>query len=251
MKRTLKITKRFASVILTVAMLISMICVAGTVSAGAATSRVSLYSATPFFSKYGFTSYEVFIQTKDNAKDQKVYVHYCYFSNEKWRDQEAELYTTLDDGSKIWKANFTSYSTAYCIKYVADGKTYWDNNHNRDYSYGTSIGDAAAVTSIKYGYQSSWYSGYKIGALLHNYAYHKNVFVRYTTDNWHSYRDQALHYSETDDYGKEVWTTEIPIDNSQSHGEDFHYALCYRVNGKEYWANNFGENYDSMYYVYH
>ena len=31
----------------------------------------------------------------------------------------------------------------------------------------------------------------------------------------------------------------------------FEYAICYRVNGKEYWANNFGANYDASFSVRH
>ena len=255
MTNTRKITKRFASIILSVAMLLSMICVMGTVSIGtisadAASSRVSLYCATPYFSKYGFTSYEVFIQTKDNARNQKVFVHYNYMNGEPWKDSEAELYTTLSDGTKIWKTMFTSYSTAYCIKYVADGKTYWDNNNGRNYGSGTSIGANTPIVSQKLGYQYSEWTGFQINALLQNYAYHKNVFVRYTTDNWKTHRDQALYYSETNSYGQEIWTTYLSISNAQSHSEDFHYALCYQVNGRTYWANNFGENYGCFYYLF-
>ena len=248
---TTRKTTRLASIILTVAMLLSMICVAGTVSAGAASvSKVSLYCAYPTFGKYGMTSYEAFIRTTDDAEDQQVYIHYNYLNSEKWRDAEAELYTVLDDGSKIWRAHFTSYDTKYCVKYVADGKTYWDNNNGRDYTYGTSIG-SAKIASIAYGYQSGGWYGYQIGAVLQNLAYHKNVFVRYTTDGWKSYRDQALNYKETNTDGTENWIANITVSDSECHSESFQYAICYQVNGKEYWANNFGENYNRSYYIYH
>ena len=257
MKNTRKMTK-IASIVLTLAMLLSIFCIMGTVSAGAssipeaisANSRVKLYCASPYFSKYGSTSYEVYIQTRDDCRNQKVYVHYNYMNGQAWKDQEAVLYTTLNDGSKIWKASFSSYSTAYCIKYVANGVTYWDNNNGKNYHSGTSIG-SAAVVSQKLGYQYSDWSGYQISALLRNLAYHKNVFVRYTTDGWHTYRDQALNYSESHDDGTETWTTYLKISNTECHSENFQYAICYRVNGREYWANNFGANYDRSYYVYH
>ena len=252
MKNTRTITKRIASIVLTLAMLLSLVCVLGTVSAGAAsTGRVSLYCASPTFSKYGMTSYEVFIYTRDDCKSQKVYVHYNYMNGQAWHDQEAELYTTLNDGAKIWRATFTSYNTEYCIKYVANGVTYWDNNNGRNYSYGTSIGSAAPVISQRFGYQYSDWSGFQISALLQNYAYHKNVFVRYTTDGWKSYRDQALTYSESHSGNTETWTTYLHLSNAECHSEEFEYAICYQVNGREYWANNFGENYDRSYYIYH
>jgi hypothetical protein len=245
-------TVKIASIVLALAMMLSIFTVFGTVSAGAAAkNRVSLYCASPTFSKYGMTSYEVYIQTKDDCKDQKVYVHYNYMNNEKWRDQEAELYKVMNDGSKIWKANFTSYNTRYCIKYVANGVTYWDNNNGKDYTYGTSIGSNNAITSERYGYQyNDWYKGFEIGAVLQNYGYHKNVFVRYTTDGWKSHHDQALSYKTTNNDGTETWKTEVTLSNADAHSENFRYAICYQVNGKEYWANNFGENYDRNYYIY-
>ena len=244
---------RIASIVLTLVMILSIFCVAGTVSAGAApisaNHRVSVYCASPYFSKYGFTSYEVYIQTRDDCKNQKVYVHYNYMDGQQWRDQEAELYTILNDGSKIWKANFTSYNTKYCIKYVANGVTYWDNNNGKDYTYGNVIG-SADIVSEKLGYQYP-YQGFMVNALLQNYAYHKNVFVRYTTDGWNTCHDEPMHYSASNDDGTENWTTYLPISGAEASGEGFEYAICYQVNGREYWANNFGENYDRSYYIYH
>lgn len=248
MTTTRKTTTKLASVFLIVAMLFGMLCVAGTVTAGAASNdKVKLYSASPYFTKYGMTTYEVYIQTKDNAADQKVYIHYNYLNGEEWRDQEAEYFTTLNDGSKIWKAFFTSFNTKYCIKYVADGVTYWDNNNGNDYTYGNSIG-SAPIISERNGYQYP-YMGFTVNALLQNYAYHKNVFVRYTTDGWNSYRDVAMSYSVTTDNGTERWTATLPIGRAEFTGEGFHYAICYQVNGQEYWANYFGADYDRNYHI--
>lgn len=254
MKNTRNTVTRIASIVLTFVMMLSLLCIVGTASAGAAAApshaRFSLYCASPYFSKYGAASYEVYIQTRDDARSQKVYVHYNYMDGQAWRDAEAEFYTTLNDGSKIWKANFTSYNTQYCIKYVANGVTYWDNNNGRNYSSGTSIGSNAAITAQKLGYQYGGWNGFQINAVLHNYAYHKNVFVRYTTDNWNTYRDQALGYSSTNSDCTEVWTTYIGISDAECHSEGFRYAICYQVNGREYWANNFGQDYDRSYYIY-
>ena len=249
--------KRIASILLTLAMILSLIAVAGTVTTGAASApkaSVSLYSCSPYFSKYGFTNYEVYIQTKNTSNDPKVYVHYNYLDDQAWQDNEAEYYTTLSDGSIIWKASFTSYNTKYCIKLVNNGKTYWDNNNGKDYGYGNTIG-SAHIESVKLGYQyTGWNFGYRVDAILKNYAYHKNVFVRYTTNGWKSHRDVAMSYSETNADKTETWTAKLPVDFSSGecvNGEGFEYAICYQVNGREYWANNFGQNYNRMYYIYH
>ena len=253
MTNTRKATTKIASILLIVAVLIGTMCIAGTVTAGAASisanNRVSLYSANPYFSKYGMTTYEVFIQTRDDCSNQKVYVHYNYMDGDPWQEREAEFYTRLSDGSKIWKAYFTSFNAKYCIKYVANGVTYWDNNNGKDYIGGNVI-ENAPIVSERLGYQYP-YQGFMVNALLQNYAYHKNVYVRYTTDGWNSFRDEPMHYSSTKTDGTEEWTTYLPISGSDASGEGFEYAICYQVNGKEYWANNFGENYDRSYYIYH
>lgn len=249
MTKTSKKT-RIAGIILTLALMLSMISVVGVTSAGAATDKVSLYSSNITFTKYGAATYEVFIQTRDNAYNQQVYVHYLYMDSLGWSDSKAEYVTTLGDGSKIWKAYFTSFNTRYAIKFVADGREYWDNNYGRDYNGTESIG-TAPISAERNGYGSYYSNTYCVNAVLQNYAYHKNVFVRYTTDNWRTYHDQALNYSNTKSDGTEQWKTVLTLPYPNTFNDQFHYALCYQVNGCEYWASNFGANYDLNYYVHH
>lgn len=248
MTKTRIVPVKIASVFLIVAMILGMLCVTGTLTVSAAgQDRVKLHSATPYFVKYGMTTYEAFIQTKDNAADQKVYVHYNYMNGETWLDREAEYFTTLSDGTKIWKAYFTTFNAKYCIKYVADGVTYWDNNNGNDYTAGNAIGSAPIISErMQYQYP---YMGYTVKALLQNYAYHKNVFVRYTTDGWKSFNDVPMFYSVSHGNGTETWTAALPIGRLDYTGEDFHYAICYQVNGQEYWANNFGADYDRTHHI--
>ena len=247
--------KRIASILLTIAMILSLVCVAGTVTTGAASAPkpgVSLYSCNPTFSKYGGTTFEVFIQTRNTSNDPKVYVHYRCYNDQPWTDREAEYYTTMSDGSIIWKASFTSWSTKYCLKLVNNGKTYWDNNNGKDYTRDNTIG-SAPIFAKRLVYQYGGWSDFRIDAVLQNYAYHKNVFVRYTTNGWKSHHDVAMHYSETNDDKTETWTASIPFRVSYSDNyntDDFEYAICYRVNGKEYWANYFGDNFGYYYYIH-
>ena len=248
MTNTRKTTTKITSVFLIVAMLLGMMCIASTVSAGAAANdRVKLHSATPYFVKYGMTTYEAYIQTKDYASNQKVYVHYNYMDGQAWQDKEAEYFTTLNDGTKIWKAYFTSFNARYCIKYVADGVTYWDNNNGNDYLAGNTIGSAPVISErMLYQYP---YMGYTVMAQLQNYAYHKNVFVRYTTDGWNSYSDIPMFYYQSNFTGTETWCATLPMGRDQFTSEDFHYAICYQVNGQEYWANNFGADYGRDHHI--
>ncbi|MER2147799.1 MAG: hypothetical protein ABS987_01455 [Ruminococcus sp.] len=247
MTKTTKKT-RFAAILLTLAMVIGLFGAVGVTSASAATDKVSLYSSSVTFSRVGVNSYEVFIRTRDNAADQQVYVHYFYTDIIGWCDAQAEYFTTLNDGSKIWKANFTSAMTRYAIKFVADGREYWDNNNGKDYNGSETIGVVPIAPQRD---ASGFYntSRYSINAVLQNYAYHKDVFVRYTRDNWNTWQDAALSHNKTRDDGTELWNTVLTLPYGEGFGEGFAYAICYRVNGTEYWANNFGANYDASFSV--
>lgn len=242
-RRASKIT----AIVLTFVMLLGTFCIAGTTSAGAATDRVSLYSSGITFQKYGASSYEVFVKTKDYAYNQKVTVHYNYLDYMGWQDAQATYVTTLSDGSKIWRANFSSYNCKFAIKYEADGQVIWDNNNGRDYTRDDIIG-TAPVAAERLGYQYD-YSKFQINAVLQNYAYHKNVFVRYTTNGWQSYQDKALGYVKTNGNGTETWST--TINATGANYNNFQYVICYQVNGTEFWANYFGANYDLGYCIHH
>jgi hypothetical protein len=207
-----------------------------------------MYYTETYFCKYGSTGTYVYVQTKDNAQKQEVTVHYNYLKGHEWNDAKAAYVKTLSDGSKLWKAYISSYNTEYAIKYVGDGNTIWDNNNGRDYN-GSEVIGAAPVAAESLSSMRSLRS-YQINAVLQNYAYHKNVFVRYTTDGWNSYSDQALGYSKTNADGTETWTTKINIENIANY-DDFEYAICYQVNGTEFWANHFGANYDLNFSIHH
>ena len=246
MTKTSKTTK-IAAMMLTIAMLLGMLCIVGATNASAATDRVKLYSSAKYFVKYGFTTSEVYVRTQDNAQNQQVFVHYRYLNDANWLDTEATYVTTMDDGSKIWRATFSSLDTRYAIKYVADGEEIWDNNNGNDYTLNDVLG-AAPIVSERLFYQYNGLYGFKINAVLQNYAYQKNVFVRYTTDGWKSYQDKALTYDKTNANGTETWT--VNISNNNASATDFQYAICYQVNGTEFWTNNFGKNYDGNYHIY-
>ena len=215
------------------------------VTAGAATDKVSLYSSEVFFSKYGITGTNVFVQTKDNAGDQKVTVHYNNLEGKDWLDAKAEYVTTLEDGSKIWKAYINSFNTEYVIKYEGDGNVTWDNNGGKNYKTET-IGTAPIAVNRET-YQNL--DSYKITATLQNYGYNKDVKVVYTVDGWKTSKEAAMTYVKTNDDGTEQWSTTLREDDKNKDG--FQYCVSYTVNGQTFWANNFGKNYDVTYRINH
>ncbi len=239
--------KKVLTMVLALALIVGVCGFKGATPASAATSKVSLYSSSVHFAKYGGRSFEVFIKTTGNASDEKVTVHYQYYSDSEWLDAKAVYMETLSDGSKIWRAYFSSFSCKYAIKYEADGEVYWDNNNGNDYD-GSEIIGSAPVAVERLGYQYD-YSNFKINAVVKNFAYNKNVVVRYTTDGWKTYKEQNLSYNKTNTDGSETWTTSINVKDVVS--DDFEYAIRYEVNGNTYWANYCGDNYDFGYCIHH
>ena len=144
--------KKSVSLALAFTMLLSLFCIMSKTNVGAVTDRVSMYSSDVTFVKYGKVTRNIYIQTTDNASSQQVYVHYNYMSGEEWRDAQAEYFTTLSDGSKIFKASISSFNDEYAIKYISDGNEYWDNNNGNNY-HDEKIG-SAPITIDRYGYQT-------------------------------------------------------------------------------------------------
>lgn len=242
MKKT-KVCRKSISMLLALTMIFSVFSVFSIINVSAATDRVSMYSAGVYFSKYGITTRNIYVKTNDNASNQQVYVHYNYLDGEDWRDAQADYVTTLSDGSKIWMATISSYNTKYAIKYVADGVTYWDNNNGNDYSH-EDIG-TAPVTVRRDMYQYG--STYTVNALLQNYACQKNVVVRYTENNWATYKDVPMSYVSQNGNNTELWRVNLSLSGNPT--ANFKYCVYYQVNGQTYWANNFGQNYDYSYHI--
>ena len=236
--------KKTISIIAAIAMLVSLVASFGCVSASAAQGNVSLYSIEEISAKYGMESYAINVQTNDDCANQKVYVHYKY--GDTWQDVEATYYTTIENGTKIWRAFLYTYELEYAIRYEADGVTIWDNNNGQNYTDVDVIGNTNVCVNTQWSYYLSNHA--YIGATVKNLAYEKNVFVRYTDNNWETYTDVPMSYKETLANGTENWTVDF---DTETTGEGFEYAIGYTVNGQTYWANNFGANFNSYYCVHH
>lgn len=57
------------------------------------------------------------------------------------------------------------------------------------------------------------------------------------------FKNQPLSYNKTNVNGTETWTGYVNPTTAADY-KDFRYAICYRVNGSEFWANYHGANYD-------
>lgn len=239
-----KTMKKLSAMIMALAMIFSLVGFCGNdITAKAASNPVKMYSTEVTFSKYGILSYDVYIQVDANsASNKKVYVHHSTH-NQGWVDTEATYCTKTDSNTEIWKASVSGIQAAdYVIKYVGDGVTYWDNNNGQNYEATNMVG-TATVKAIPL--RSGAPYTFCVQAAVKNLAYNKTVKVRYTEDNWATYKEADLSYSySVEGTNSEVWATNISITNRDA----FQYCISYTVNGKTYWDNNFGANYNHLFY---
>ena len=70
-----------------------------------------------------------------------------------------------------------------------------------------------------------------------NLAYNKEICIRWTCDNWKTFRDTSAVFCANDGH-TDRFSFELPI-----NGDDVQFALRYRTNGQEFWDNNRGRNY--------
>ena len=245
-KRISNTIRKLSSVIMVFALLLGMLTVSGnTITAKASQSPVKLYSVEGKTIYHGLNSFNVYIQiAAGSAGSKAVSVHYRNY-DDTWLDADATFLTKLDSETEIWKANVSGCGLSeYAIKYVGDGITYWDNNNGNNHSFYEPLGEAN-VKAVCSSYQTA--ANYNIYAAVKNLAYTKVVKVRYTEDNWATYQDVELHYSNTlTDSSTEIWTTTLHLDSSKI--DNFHFCISYEVNGQTYWDNNWGANYDRSFY---
>ncbi len=77
---------------------------------------------------------------------------------------------------------------------------------------------------------------------VRNIAFEKDIFVRYTSNYWHSYNDNdTTHVPNEDSAIHDTFTFQISVDPAGT--PDVEFAICYKVQGQEFWDNNQGQNF--------
>lgn len=77
-----------------------------------------------------------------------------------------------------------------------------------------------------------------------NISYQKQVFVRYTLDDWQTYRDSWADFVPYSSDGiTDKFSFRIQISNEIDSCQNIDFAICFRVGNGEYWDNNFNKNY--------
>ncbi|MDE5781063.1 MAG: CBM21 domain-containing protein [Lachnospiraceae bacterium] len=239
--------KKVTAIILALAMMFGVFGISGMeVTVKAADNPVKMYYCDQGYSYYGTITKNVYIQIDSrSASNKQVYIHHTNYEGTDWEDTEATYFTKLDDNTEIWKASICGIEAKlkYAIKYIGDGKTYWDNNNGNNYGYDITGAANVKAGRLVFGSNSA---GVNVTAVVKNIAYDKKVKVRYTLDNGKTYEEKSLSYSKgIEGTNDEIWSTDISFGDSDY--KDFHFCISYEVNGKTYWDNNFGANFDYSY----
>lgn len=252
MKTNKLFTKIFAAFMFIAAFSILNIGLAS--KAKAATSPVQLYYSQRITDDdYDIGHVEGYIAVQNLAFQKNVYVHYSLDGGKTWTDSPASyVKTNPSDGYEVWKFKTNSSSEEfgpaimYCFKYEVNGQTYWDNNNGKNYTDGAFGKLPLYVNQINSGtYNGQKYVSFSVAAQLltdtNIMANSKLVKVRYTEDNWATYKDVDANFISsggTDSAAQ--WAANLKISDSTKQVQ---FSVLYDVNGTQYWDNNFGSNY--------
>lgn len=189
-----------------------------------------------------------YIAVQKSSSPKNITVHYSTDNGANWKDINATyVKDNPSDGCELWKFNLDNLSgpvsVQFAIKYECNGITYWDNNQGKNYFLSptnTSVfGKSQLYTGVSY-----WYDGSHVGGdiTLNNIGNPKIVKIRYSYDNWATFSETNASYVNTSqDNSVDYWSYNIP---SNPSAKQVSFAICYTVNGIEYWDNNFGDNYN-------
>lgn len=227
------------------AFVLSILLLAGTMlisapAANADTSNpISLYYSDTVSSYAGLYQKYIYFKVENLAYSKDVTVHYHYDYNNEWKTQKAEFVASLDSNYDIFTTCLISNQMDdYYVTYTVNGSTY------TLYPSHDILGDAK-VKALRTSYPSP--SSYEVSAVIKESG---DLKVVYTTDNWKTVKEENLSYDSDYDNGYRKYSTRLNLGNSDDVYANFQYAICFTINGHEYWDNNFGKNFDSSYLYY-
>ncbi len=219
----------------------------------------------PHVGSTGFHSLYGHVKTDNLGTDSQVSVVYtsrlAKQAWQEWREEAAVRLYQNEGKPDCWV--FTSprvelYSPRgtvefqFAIKYEVDGRSYWDNNRNKNYflaageaphfppiilPYGRVVLiEARAARADDLGISFA-------GSIAVRSAFgNKEVKLVFTTDNWGSVLETYASYATALHYGTEVeiwkFSTFVP-DNTK----ELRWAIVYTTQSGMSWDNNFGKDY--------
>ncbi|MBW1294727.1 carbohydrate-binding protein [Aquimarina litoralis] len=234
---------------------------------------VQLIKAWTTYSFYrGFQSYtrKFTVELENLAFEKNVSIYHQKVDGS-WDEILLEYDQSIEDGQKeIWTATYSQggfsidriYADEFVVRYEVNGTIYWDNNNGSNYAMsrmeGSFFADPNLNVSADTDFSSLSYvpfndtNSLNITVDVRNLAPNKEVGVVYTSDGWQTQDYLPLTYRQfwsngplftiqsPNNFGVERWQGFTSLDSS---ADEVEYAIVYRVNGNEYWDNNYGNNY--------
>ncbi len=208
------------------------------------------------------------VEVKNLAYHKEVDV-LCELTDGTWKFFPLSFSNSTQEGTEIWsgtakRSNIpylveSGFKGKYAVRYKVNGQEYWDNNNGQNYEITGVAGrylsegiNVSVYNSNLYQYTGSQSASLFIDVDVKNLNYKKDVEVVYTTDGWKTSNKAKLNFQSyftvgpkqmlisPNRFGVEKWSVSINLPTSVQIVD---YAIVYRVNGQEYWDNNFGKNY--------
>lgn len=243
-----------------------------------ATEKVKLWKArtvAAYLSASYIREKAFYVEVDSAGTNKSVFVHHK-MSDGSWQNFPLSFKQRTNMGSEIWgwEINYgvgtplantfasVGFADEFAVRYNVSGQTYWDNNNNSNYNIshfyftdGMFMQNGLNINADTY---HSYFKGdslsgtVQIFADVRNLAFAKEITLVYSTNNWKTIKYMPLTYANTYAYGGanfridpnaknfEKWAVTVKPSRS---AKKIVYALRYRINGAEYWDNNFGRNY--------
>jgi len=210
------------------------------------------------------------VKVKNLGFNKKVYIHHQSLESKNWKDYELK-YVKSENGEDYFGTTIEYFRPEYfmdgennkfAIKYIVNGKTYWDNNSGKNYSitkvssydyflYNNvdkecDVTDAhlfngdANIGTMDDSLEEGKYL--KIELLFKNIINKKDVRVVYTTDYWKTNKVLLLKKSH-ENFGYGYYGGYAKLLNDPKLFKEVEFAIVYKENNVEKWDNNGGKNY--------
>ncbi|WP_378181603.1 hypothetical protein [Aquimarina sp. SS2-1] len=219
----------------------------------------------------GYTSYyhKFSVEVSNLAYDKEVSIYHERIDGA-WDEISLSYTASIDGQTELWTGEYVNgafgatqiYADEFVVKYVVNGNTYWDNNEGANYVMenreGALFAKSDLAVSVDTDFVSLSYFPYddkntlNVTVDVKNLAPEKEVGVIYTSDGWQTQKYLPLTFrsiwsngpfftiQSPNSYNVERWQGYARLDATEDEVE---YAVVYRVNGNEYWDNNYGKNY--------
>ncbi len=194
---------------------------------------------------YGYGTFhklDYLVQVQNLDYHKEVVVH----RNEgdgSWVDVPLSYIGPIGEGCELWggvdEIMTHTPEVEIAVRYTVNGQTYWDNNGGGGNNYRLGRDDGSLLTAWPLlVYKARACDSYFSGLIdVRNIAYHKQVQVHYTEDDWATYGTTDAFYVEgPNPHGIEQWGFGTA---NFADPAALRFAISYTVDGQTYWDNNF------------